>query len=175
MLGTIMCFERLHLTLYYVSFASIVRLTCLVSLPCRWLQKILKITRSIASSFFLYFVRLLHIVFLHWFVYQVRFVLKFSLFLELSFHSLWEDLSIILLDFVWCFTLLYCSQSFQWAYELILRSLSLNSNLSLSWIPLYGRFGTQKEILLKLGWTFYWRCWKTFRCNLFILLALLKF
>jgi hypothetical protein len=145
--------------------------------PCRWLQKILKITRSIASSFFLYFVRLLHIVFLHWFVCQVRFVLKFSLFCRAVFsYCLWQDVSIILLDFVLCFTLLYCFQSFQWAYQLILGtlSLSLNSNLSLSWIPLYGRFGTQKEILLKLGWTFYWKCWKTFRCNLFILLALLR-
>jgi len=39
MLGTIMCFKRLHLTLNYVSFASIVWLTCLVALPLQMITK----------------------------------------------------------------------------------------------------------------------------------------
>lgn len=65
--------------------------------------------------------------------------------------------------------LLCCFYSFKWANLFLSLSLSvLSSNWSLSWIPLYGHFGTQKGILLKLGWIFYWRCWRTFRCCLLI-------
>ena len=150
---------------------------------CRWSQKILKITQSIGSSFFHCFVQLLHIVFLHWFVCQVRFMLKFSwcihlftLFLipdmiSFSFMRFPVYIILLLIFFVSC----YYVDSFKWANLFSFLSLSLSlsvlsSNWSLSWIPLYGHFGTQKGILLKLGWIFYWRCWRTFRCCLLILM-----
>lgn len=102
----------------------------------RWSQKILKITQSIGSSFFHYFVQLLHIVFLHWFVYQVRFVLKFSCVSVFS-HCFWIPdmisisfmrfpVYIILLLIFFCFMLLCCFNSFKWANLFLFLSLSLS-------------------------------------------------
>ena len=136
----------------------------------RWSQKILKITQSIGSSFFHYFVQLRHIVFLHWFVYQVRFVLKFSCvsvfshcfwipdMISISFMRFPVYIILLLIFFVSCYYVVL-THSNELTYSCFSLSLSLlSSNWSLSWIPLYGHFGTQKGILLKLGWIFYWRC-----------------
>ena len=104
---------------------------------CRWSQKILKITQSIGSSFFHCFVQLLHIVFLHWFVCQVRFMLKFSwcihlftLFLipdmiSFSFMRFPVYIILLLIFFVSC----YYVDSFKWANLFSFLSLSLSLSL----------------------------------------------